>query len=260
MAEWTVFFVSDHTGVTAEAIGRSLLSQFSGLRYKTLTVPFVSPANLPDLLDRIAKSSPALVFSTLTDPALRERLAASGAPVFDPFSAFSAPLSQALEQTPESIAGLTHGVNHGYENRMEAVSFALALDDGLNPERLAEADLVLSGVSRAGKTPTALYIALQYGKKVANYPLTPDDLEAASLPALLLPNLARLRGLTLAPERLAQIREARLPRSRYASLENCRHELEAAERLFRKHGVRLIDTTRRSVEEIAARIVHEQGS
>jgi regulator of PEP synthase PpsR (kinase-PPPase family) len=259
MADWTVFFVSDHTGVTAEAMGRSLLSQFSGLHYKTLTVPFVSPSNLPDLLNRIASSSPALVFSTLTDPALREKLAASVAPVFDPFSAFSVPLAQALEQTPVSIAGLTHGINQGYEDRMEAVNFALAFDDGLNPERLAEADLIISGVSRAGKTPTALYIALQYGQKVANYPLTPDDLEANSLPQQLLANLPRLRGLTLSPERLAQIREARLPSSRYASLENCRRELAAAERLFRKHGVPQIDSTHRSVEEIAARIVYDKA-
>jgi regulator of PEP synthase PpsR (kinase-PPPase family) len=260
MADWTVFFVSDHTGVTAEAMGRSLLSQFSGLQYKTLTVPFVTPVDLPNLLDRIGSSSPALVFSTLTDPALRERLVASGVPVFDPFTVFSVPLSRALQQTPESIAGLTHGVDQGYEDRIEAVNFALAFDDGLNPERLAEADLIISGVSRAGKTPTALYIALHYGKKVANYPLTPDDLEAGSLPPRLLANLSRLRGLTLSPERLSQIREARLPNSRYASLENCREEVAAAERLFSQHGVPLIDSTRRSVEEIAARIVHEQGS
>ncbi|MGO9445227.1 MAG: pyruvate, water dikinase regulatory protein [Thiobacillaceae bacterium] len=256
MAEWTVFFVSDHTGVTAEAMGRSLLSQFSGLRYKTLTVPFVTQDNMPQLLRRIATASPALVFSTLTDPALRERLAQSGTPVFDPFAAFSIPLSLALNQSPESIAGLTHGVSYGYEDRIEAVNFALAFDDGLNPDRLAEADLIVSGVSRAGKTPTALYIALQYGKKVANYPLTPDDLGAQSLPQRLLDNLPRLKALTLSAERLAQIREARLPGSHYASLINCRQEVADAERLFRKHGVPLFDSTRRSVEEIAAHIVY----
>jgi regulator of PEP synthase PpsR (kinase-PPPase family) len=259
MADWTVFFVSDHTGVTAEAMGRSLLSQFSGLHYKTLTLPFVTATSMPELLDRIATSPPALVFSTLTDPALREKLKACGAPVFDPFSAFSVALAQALEQAPVSITGQTHGFNQGYEDRMEAVNFALALDDGLNPQRLAEADLIISGVSRAGKTPTALYIALQYGKKVANYPLTPDDLDSGSLPSQLLSNLSRLRGLTLSPERLSQIRTARLPDSRYASLENCRRELAAAEKLFSKHGVPQIDSTHRSVEEIAARIVYDKA-
>jgi regulator of PEP synthase PpsR (kinase-PPPase family) len=260
MAEWNVFFISDHTGVTAEAMGRSLLSQFNGLQYKTLTVPFVSSANLPELLRRIASSAPALVFSTLTEPTLRERLAASGVPLFDLFNALSLPLSQTLHQAPKSITGVTHGVDQGYEDRMEAVNFALALDDGLNPNRLQEAELILTGVSRAGKTPTSLYIALQYGKKVANYPLTPDDLEAQSLPAQLIANLPRLRGLTLAADRLAQLREARLPGSRYASLHNCQQEVHAAENLLRQYGVPLIDSTHRSVEEIAARIVHGRGS
>ncbi|HYP67253.1 MAG TPA: pyruvate, water dikinase regulatory protein [Thiobacillaceae bacterium] len=260
MTEWTVFFVSDHTGVTAEAMGRSLLSQFSGLQYKTLTVPFVSHANVHELLSRIASSAPALVFSTLTEPALRERLAASGVPLFDLFNALSIPLSRTLHQAPKSITGVTHGVDRGYEDRMEAVNFALALDDGLNPDRLPEAELILTGVSRAGKTPTSLYIALQYGKRVANYPLTPDDLDAHVLPARLVANLPRLKGLTLSAERLAQIREARLPRSRYASVHNCRQELHAAETLLRQHGVPLIDSTHRSVEEIAAHIIHGKAS
>ena len=260
MAEWNVFFVSDHTGVTAEAMGRSLLSQFNGLQYKTLTVPFVTSANLPELLSRIASSMPTLVFSTLTEPALREKLAASGVPLFDLFNALSLPLSQTLHQTPKSVTGLTHGVSPGYEDRMEAVNFALALDDGLNPDRLPEAELILTGVSRAGKTPTSLYIALQYGKKVANYPLTPDDLEAHSLPPQLIANLPRLKGLTLSADRLAQLRQARLPGSRYASLHNCQQELHAAESLLRQYGVPLIDSTHRSVEEIAAWIVHGRGS
>ena len=260
MAEWTVFFVSDHTGVTAEAMGRSLLSQFSDLQYKTLTVPFVSSTNLQELLEQVASAAPALVFSTLTEPALREKLAASGVPLFDLFNALSLPLSRTLHQAPKSVTGVTHGVDRGYEDRMEAVNFALALDDGLNPDRLPEAELVITGVSRAGKTPTSLYIALQYGKRVANYPLTPDDLDAHRLPARLLANLPRLKGLTLAPERLAQIRAARLPGSRYASLHNCRQELHAAEALLRQHGVPLIDTTHRSVEEIAAQIIHGKSS
>ncbi|MGA7950270.1 MAG: pyruvate, water dikinase regulatory protein [Thiobacillaceae bacterium] len=260
MTEWNVFFVSDHTGVTAEAMGRSLLSQFNGLQYKTLTVPFVTSARLPELLSRIASSVPALVFSTLTEPALRERIAASGVPLFDLFNALSLPLSQTLHQTPKSITGLTHGVSPGYEDRMEAVNFALALDDGLNPDRLPQAELILTGVSRAGKTPTSLYIALQYGKRVANYPLTPDDLGAHSLPPRLIANLPRLRGLTLSADRLAQLRQARLPGSDYASLHNCQQELHAAESLFRQYGVPLIDSTHRSVEEIAALIVHGPGS
>jgi len=137
---------------------------------------------------------------------------------------------------------------------MDAVNFALNLDDGLNPQRLGQADLILVGVSRVGKTPSALYLALQYGLRVANYPLTPDDLEHNILPDVLLDQLPRLRALTLLPERLAIIRQVRYPDSRYASLAQCREELAAAERLFKHHGLPVIDTTRMSVEEIAARL------
>jgi len=137
---------------------------------------------------------------------------------------------------------------------MDAVNFALNLDDGLNPERLGQADLVLVGVSRVGKTPTALYLALQYGLRAANYPLTPDDLEQDDLPPCLKAHLPRLRGLTLSPERLAAIRQARYPDSRYASLAQCRMELKAAETFFTRHALPVVDTTRMSVEEIAARL------
>jgi regulator of PEP synthase PpsR (kinase-PPPase family) len=141
-----------------------------------------------------------------------------------------------------------------YESRMDAVNFSLALDDGLQPQRLDQADLILVGVSRVGKTPTALYLALQYGLCVANYPLTPDDLEQRSLPDVLLAHLPRLRALTLTAERLAAIRQARYPGSRYARLDQCHAELAAAEAMFARHHLPVLDTTRMSVEEIAARL------
>lgn len=157
---------------------------------------------------------------------------------------------------PTASSGRLHGMGNSYHARIEAVNFALAVDDGLNPERLGEADLILVGVSRAGKTPVSLYLALQYGKKAANYPLTPEDLTAATLPPVLMKHREKLRGLTLSAERLAQIRNERLPGSRYASLENCREELRAAEAMMAASGIPVIDSTRRSVEEIAALIVH----
>ncbi|CAK0742248.1 phosphoenolpyruvate synthetase regulatory protein [Gammaproteobacteria bacterium] len=255
MSEWTIFFVSDHTGVTAEAMGNSLLSQFSGLCYKTLTIPFVTAANLPDVLQQAVAAMPAaLIFSTLTNPTLREHLAASGVPLFDLFTAFSAPLSGIFNQPPKYISGRVHGANRDYDNRIEAVNFALALDDGLCPHRLPEAQLILTGVSRAGKTPTALYLALQYGVPVANYPLTPEDLDDHHLPPSVQPHLSKLRGLTLSAERLTHIRQERYPNSRYASLTQCRTELAAAEKLFTRHAIPVIDTTHLSVEEIAARL------
>ncbi len=258
MQKLTAFFVSDHTGVTAEAVGHSLLSQFRELEYQPLTVPFVDTAEKVEALAaRVRAAMPAVIVSTLTDPHIRLKLRGCEAPVFDVFDAFSAPLAAILGMAPTAASGQFHGMGNSYHARIDAVNFALAVDDGLNPERLGEADLILVGVSRAGKTPVSLYLALQYGKKAANYPLTPDDLGAHTLPAVLLAHREKLRGLTLSPERLAQIRNERLPNSRYASLENCRSEILAAESMMAASGVPVIDSTRRSVEEIAAMIVHD---
>ena len=257
MKKLTVFFVSDHTGVTAEALGTSLLSQFRDVEHKTLTVPFIdTPGKAMKLAQRVRDAKPALIISTLTDQNIRSMLRDCGAPVFDVFETFSEPLGAFLDMSPTAASGQIHGMSNSYHSRIDAVNFALALDDGLKPERLGEADLILVGVSRAGKTPVSLYLALQYGKKAANYPLTPEDLDSPSLPEVLLAHREKLRGLTLAPERLAQIRNERLPGSRYASLENCRREIVAAEDLMRSSKVPVIDSTRRSVEEIAALIVH----
>jgi regulator of PEP synthase PpsR (kinase-PPPase family) len=194
------------------------------------------------------------VFSSLTDPALRTILREAGVRLFDVFDLIAPAVETALGQTATPSGGRTHGMAPDYEARMDAVNFALNLDDGLSPERLGQADLILVGVSRVGKTPTALYLALQYGLRAANYPLTPDDLDGGGLPSPLQAHLPRLRGLTLSAERLAAIRSARYPDSRYASLAQCRAELAAAEALFRAHAVPVTDTTRMSVEEIAARL------
>jgi regulator of PEP synthase PpsR (kinase-PPPase family) len=252
-----VYCVSDHTGVTVEAVARSVLSQFPGFEFSRIALPFVdSVEKARDAAARIAATPGALVFSTLTDPAARAALRAAGAPVFDVFERLAPAVEAALGRAAVPDPGHTHGMAPDYEARMDAVNFSLAADDGLQPQRLAQAGLVIAGVSRVGKTPTALYLALQYGLAVANYPLTPDDLARDRLPDCLLDALPRLRGLTLAPERLAAIREARYPGSRYASLEQCRAELAAASALFARHGVAVFDTTRMSVEEIAARLRH----
>ena len=176
MEELSVFFVSDHTGVTAEAVGRSLLSQFRGLHYKTLTVPFVdTPEKVQGVMQRVRETAPALIISTLTDPAVRAALRQCDAPVFDVFEAFSEPLANFLGVPPAATAGQTHGMSHSYDTRMDAVNFTLAVDDGLNPQRLGEADLILVGVSRAGKTPVSLYLDSPYqiskivGEYYSNY-------------------------------------------------------------------------------------------
>ena len=257
MNGYSVFCVSDHTGVTVESVAKSVLAQFPRLEFSLITLPFVdSPDKARAAAARIAAVSRALTFSTLTDPALRVPFRQAGLSLFDVFDLIGPAVETAIGQSATPSGGHTHGMAPDYEARMDAVNFALNLDDGLNLERLGQADLILVGVSRVGKTPTALYLALQYGLRVANYPLTPEDLEQQSLPGVLLAHLPRLRALTLSPERLAAIRQARYPDSRYASLTQSRDELTAAERLFARHALPVLDTTRMSVEEIAARLRH----
>lgn len=255
MKNRVAYCVSDHTGVTVEALAKSVLSQFPALEFSLIVLPFVdSPAKAEDAVARIAASPGALVFSTLTDPALRGILRSARLILFDVFELIAPSVEAVLGQAATPSGGRTHGMANNYEARIDAVNFALNLDDGLNPDRLGQADLILVGVSRVGKTPTALYLALQYGLRAANYPLTPDDLARDGLPAVLLAHLPRLRALTLSPDRLAAIRQARYPDSRYASLPQCREEIAAAEHLFERHALPVIDTTRMSVEEIAARL------
>ncbi|MHB0975208.1 MAG: pyruvate, water dikinase regulatory protein [Thiobacillus sp.] len=255
MNDYSVFCVSDHTGVTVESVAKSVLAQFPHLEFSLITLPFVDNAEKAQAtVTRIAAVPRALTFSTLTDPALRVPFRQAGLGLFDVFELIAPAVESALGQIATPSGGHTHGMAPDYEARMDAVNFALNLDDGLNPDRLGQADLILVGVSRVGKTPTALYLALQYGLRAANYPLTPDDLERDDLPACLQSHLPRLRGLTLTAERLAALRQARYPDSRYASLEQCRMELGAAETFFKRHALPVVDTTRMSVEEIAAHL------
>jgi hypothetical protein len=257
-----VFFISDHTGITAEIIGKSLLSQFPGQTFHMVNLPFVdSLEKTQDAARQIHESWQhtgirPLVFSTLTDPQARAVFQACKALVMDIYGNFLGMMVEELGCQPEPKRGRAHGMKDfgTYHSRIDAVNFTLDVDDGLSMAKYAGADLILLGVSRSGKTPTSLYMAMQYGLRVANYPLTPDDFEQPGLPRALQPHLNKLWGLTLAPERLAQIREERRPNSSYASLETCKTELAEAERRMRAAGIPIIDSTHRSVEEIAAQI------
>lgn len=259
-----VFFISDHTGITAEIIGKSLLSQFPDEAFAQVSLPFVDTpekANFAAQQVREAwqeKGIRPFVFSTLTDPGARAVLADCGGLVMDIYGHFLGMMVEEIGYPPEPLRGRFHGMAdpNSYRSRIDAVNFALAADDGLGVEKYARADLILVGVSRSGKTPTSLYMAMQYGLCVANYPLTPENFEQPGLPRVLRPHRRKLRGLTLTPERLASIRAERRPNSEYASLQTCRHELQQAERLMREEGIPIIDASQRSVEEIAALIKH----
>jgi regulator of PEP synthase PpsR (kinase-PPPase family) len=263
----TVFFVSDRTGITLEALGKTLLTQFPGVDFRKHTLPFVDTeekarAALAEI-NHVARTGPQrpIVLSTLLNAPLRTIIATADALYLDLFEGFLGRLQAELHVRPSYELGLSHGMGSqvAYEARMTAVNYTLAHDDGMTTADYPDADLVLVGVSRSGKTPTCLYLAMQYGIRAANYPLTPDDFANTALPKPLTPYRDKLYGLTIAPDRLATIRNERKPGSRYASVDNCREEIHAAERLLRHEGIPLLDTTAMSVEEIAITMLRQTG-
>jgi regulator of PEP synthase PpsR (kinase-PPPase family) len=263
----TVFFVSDGTGITAETLGHSVLTQFGELRYRPQRLPFVdSVEKAQDAAQRINEAGErdgkrAIVFSTLVNPPVAAALrAATQAFVIEMFETFVEPLERELGIKSTHTIGRSHNIavnSEDYKNRIEAINFALAHDDGQSARGLEKSDVILVGVSRSGKTPTSLYLAMQYGVKAANYPLIPEDFERNQLPAALPAYKGKLFGLSIAPERLAEVRNERRPNSRYASLENCRYEVDAAERMMRREGIRWLSSTTKSIEEIATTIMQE---
>ncbi|TDR81422.1 posphoenolpyruvate synthetase regulatory kinase/phosphorylase PpsR [Paludibacterium purpuratum] len=261
----SAFFISDRTGITAESLGQTLLTQFDTLEFHRETVPFIDTVEKAEALAaRIRERAQIdhhkpLVFTSIVNPEIRRVLKIDNALTIDFFETFISELEAELGQNASLTMGKAHGMisEEKYDHRIEAVNFSLNHDDGVKLKDLAEADVVLVGVSRSGKTPTCLYLALQYGIKAANYPLTPEDLDTTSLPKILLPYRSKLFGLTIDPARLHHIRSERRPDSRYASLDNCRFEVNEAESMFRQHAVPFISTTHKSIEEIASTIMHK---
>ena len=260
----TVFFVSDGTGITAETLGRAVLTQFESLRSRRVRASFVDSADkLHELVVRINEAALAdekrpLVFSTLVSPEANAELRQSQAMVLNLFDGFIAPLERELGLRSTQAIGRSHTMSDSqtYLRRIDVINFALAHDDGQSVKGLDSADVILVGVSRSGKTPTSLYLAMQYGIRVANYPLIAADFEREELPSVLQPHKTRLLGLSITPERLAEVRQERRPNSRYASIENCRLEVAAAERLMRREAIPWLSSTTKSIEEIAATIIN----
>jgi regulator of PEP synthase PpsR (kinase-PPPase family) len=261
-----VFYVSDGTGITAETIGHTVLTQFTGTRFVTDRIPFVDNADkaraTAQEIRRAANEhgTRPIVVNSCVDPALTAILAESGALMLDVFEPFIAPLERELGEQRLSRVGRAHGMVdfETYHRRINAMNYALSHDDGVGAD-YSEADVVLVGVSRAGKTPTCVYLALHYGICAANYPLTEEDLETDRLPARMRPYRHKLFGLTIDPERLHQIRQERRPDSRYARLDTCRREVAAAEAMLKTEGIQMLSTTHASIEEISSRILEELG-
>ncbi len=263
-----VYLISDSTGITAKALADGLLNQFQGINFHVMTYRYIdSPSRLAKVCEQInqaAENSPRkpIVFSTLVEGPMRAQLESVDAHVFDVMGSFLTPLEEVLGRQASPSVGYTHGRREEaeYRERMDAVSYALNNDDGVSTKHYDKADIILVGVSRSGKTPASLYLAMQYGLYVANYPLVSDDFDSLEIPEILSANRQKLFALTIDPGRLQGIRQERRPDSPYASLSVCRQEVRLAEDLFNKLDIPVCDVTQLSVEEIATRILRQIGT
>ncbi|EAT10832.1 kinase/pyrophosphorylase [Bermanella marisrubri] len=257
------FFISDGTGITAEALGHSLLAQFESIEFEQSTLPYINDltkANeVVEKINALAETSgnKPIVFDTIVDQEIRETISKANCFNVDIFSTFLNPLEQELGMGSSYSVGKFHAGadNDKYRSRIDAVNYALDNDDGSRIKYYDQADIILVGVSRSGKTPTCLYLALQFGIKAANYPLTEEDLNQLSLPEPLKAHKKKLFGLTIDPERLAAIRNTRRANSRYASLNQCYYEIEEVEMLYQQESIPFLNTTDLSVEEISTKIM-----
>jgi regulator of PEP synthase PpsR (kinase-PPPase family) len=266
MPNRSVFFVSDGTGITAETFGNSILAQFA-MRPRHVRRPFVDSVDkalaVLDEINRTAQSEGRrpIVFITLVNDDVRRVLTTDDCKglVLDMFRTFVEPLEDEFGVKSNHRIGRFSDAakSEEYHERIAAINFSLAHDDGQSARNLEQADVILVGVSRSGKTPTSLYLAMQHGVKAANYPLIPEDFERGKLPSTLAPHKSKCFGLSINPQRLSQIRNERRPGSKYASLENCRYEVLEAEMMMRRAGIAWLSSTHKSIEEIATTILRD---
>ena len=260
----TIFFISDRTGITAEALGSSLLSQFEGVDFQPVRLPFIdSLEKAQAAIERINQASlkegaPVLVFSTQINQEFRRMLTTSNCVFFDFFDTYISKMERALNLESLHTAGRLHAPSdhNNYNNRIDNINFTLNSDDGLGSKYYDQAEVILIGVSRSGKTPSCLFMALQYGIKAANYPLIEEDLGSTELPEVLKEHQHKLFGLSINAIRLQKIRSTRKSNSHYASLQQCQSEIRRAEDLYRANKIPFLDTTQSSIEEISAKIVN----
>ncbi|MBK8451972.1 MAG: pyruvate, water dikinase regulatory protein [Thiofilum sp.] len=262
----SVYYLSDRTGITAETLGHSLLTQFDGFEWRKVSIPFIeNEEQAREVAEQINQTAERdgkrpLVFSTIITSEIRRHIEQANCVIYDFFETFIGSMEQELGQPSAHAVGRSHSVHNtsSYFNRISAINYSLSNDDGMNLRNFDKADVILVGVSRSGKTPTCLYMALQYGISAANYPLTEEDMETHDLPKALLPYRDKLFGLTLSAEQLTQIRQERRPNSRYASLEQCELELKWQSELYQRYRLPFIDTTNISIEEISTTILKQK--
>ncbi|MBK1649569.1 pyruvate, water dikinase regulatory protein [Rhabdochromatium marinum] len=261
----TVFFASESTGITAETLGQSLLSQFDGVEFEEVYMPYINTeARAHALTIRMQEASERdgarpICVATMLDERIGAILRGGHCFYIEVFEHFVAPLGAELGLVPSRESGRSHAITKPsyYTKRIEAINFAMNNDDGVRPSSFRHADVVLTGVSRSGKTPTCLYLAMHYGLRAANYPITEPDLERGDLPEEVREMRSKLFGLTIDVQRLQRIREERRPGSDYASVRRCQQELRAATEMFKRLRIPVMNTTSQSIEEIAAQILRQ---
>lgn len=257
------YMISDGTGITVESLGNSLMTQFENIIFEKKTIPYVDTMEKAEAivqeLNACVQStgSKPIAFITLVDPEICEHIKQANACVLDLFSTFVNPLEQELGEKSSYTVGRTHSVANvaSYDQRIEAINFALAHDDGVKTKGYEQADIILIGVSRCGKTPSCLYMALQFGILAANYPFTQDDLTNFKLSDHLRPYKKKLFGLTIDPQRLQHIRTERRPNSQYASNQQCKREIAEVENMYQQEQIPFLNSTRYSIEEIVTKIM-----
>lgn len=263
----SVFFISDGTAITAETLGHSLLAQFPNVDFDVHIIPYItSEEAATHIVQEINQCGQfddglPLVFDTLVDPHVRDIINTANAVNLDVFEGLISKLEQELDTKATTLVGQTHAVTdtESYKDRIDAVHFALDNDDGARTRHYDKADIILIGVSRSGKTPTSIYLSLQFGVRVANYPLTEEDLDDNRLPQVLKQHKHKLFGLMIDAERLVAIRTERKAGSRYASFSQCQKELRAVEAIYISEGIPYLNVSEMSIEEISTRVLQMTG-
>ncbi len=262
-----IYYVSDSTGITVEGIGRSVLAQFSDIEFIQKTVSFVDSKDKVDaLIEEINMIEPAygnrpIIFFTFSPDSFEADITKCNALTMNCLETFIKPLSKEINQEPihnqpnRKLLGDKRLAS--YQRRIDALNYTMNNDDGISTRNFEQAELILVGVSRSGKTPTSLYLALHYGIFTANYPLVDEDFANDSLPLPLKAHLSKLYGLLISPQRLTEIRSQRRPGSRYAEFKKCQDEINATRRIFDSSGIHYLDVTSRSVEELSSKILQE---
>ena len=263
----TAFFISDGTAITAETLGRAILSQFASVPFETRVLPYVD--NLERAEDAVEQINIAyqrdgllpLVFDTIVSPEIREKINSAHSCNLDMYEGLIGRVAEETGVEPDGHSGHAHDNvdSETYKERIDAVHFALDNDDGARTRHYHAADIILIGISRSGKTPTSLYLALQFGIRAANYPLTEEDLNHNQLPKALREHKHKLFGLIIDTDRLVKIRQERRAGSRYSSYQQCQQEQRAIQGIYTSQGIPSLDVSEMSVEEIATRILQMTG-